>query len=164
MHFPAIYWKTQLRLTLVQLGFRCTCNCCASLIEGLRPSTHTHTTQRVAHVFESPWQYHDAYFLSKGWPVIKETDTQTPHTHTHMPWHSDHITDGEVASNETNLLNLPVEAWYSWNKTAFLGVLLSKIHKGEKQKNKTKMQHVKVQTNKTEMFKKYKKNVKSNTV
>lgn len=136
MHFPAIYWKTQLRLTLVQLGFRCTCNCCASLIEGLRPSTHTHTTQRVAHVFESPWQYHDAYFLSKGWPVIKETDTQTPHTHTHMPWHSDHITDGEVASNETNLLNLPVEAWYSWNKTAFLGVLLSKNTKEKNKKTK----------------------------
>lgn len=52
MHFPAIYWKMQLRLTLVQLAFRCTCNCCASLIEGLRP--HTRHTHRVVDVSESP--------------------------------------------------------------------------------------------------------------
>lgn len=54
-----------------------------------------------------------------------------------MPWHSAHKRDRNVASNETNLLNLPVEAWYSWNKTAFLGVLLSKKTK-EKTKQKQK--------------------------
>lgn len=51
--------------------------------------------------------------------------------------------------NETILFNLPVETWYSWNKTAFLGVLQSKTGKKttKKQRKQQWGKNVKVQTN-----------------
>lgn len=71
------------------------------------------------------------------------------------------ITKKDSECDETNLLNLPVEAWYSWNKTAFLGVFFfftEQIFNGGKKKNDKKAICESADKQKN-MLRKYKKNV-----